>query len=182
MKPTAMPTKNRQQLLTVVALSAAALFAGDKLIVSRLQDAWVARSKQIAELTRNINEGKLLQKRETSLRNHWDDMRRNTLPTDTSSAEQQIWSAFDRWVQDSHVAISAVTPQWKRDSEDYETYECRVEATGNINSLTVFLYDIEKDAMALKLESLEMGTKDKEGQQLTMNLVVSALALTPQPQ
>jgi Tfp pilus assembly protein PilO len=177
-----MQTKNHQQLLTVIALAFVALFAADKIIITPLQNAWVARSKRIAELTKKINEGKHLKDRDASLRSRWTEMRRNALPNDTSAAEQQVWAAFDRWVEDSRVAVTAVTPQWKRDSEDYMTYECRVEATGNLNSLTKFLYDIEKDSMALKLDSLELGAHDKEGQQLTLNLLVSALALTPQPQ
>lgn len=175
-----MPTKdNRQQLLTVVAIAAVALFAADKIVVTPLQNAWTARSKRIAELRKNIEEGTRLKQRDGALRRRWAEMRRNALPSDTSAAEQQVWSAFDRWVQESQVVISAVTPQWKHDSDDYMTYECRVEATGNINSLTHFLYDIEKDPMAMRLDSLELGAHDKEGQQLTLNLVVSGLALTP---
>lgn len=178
-----MQTKNnRQQLLGVVAIAALALFAGDKLILTPLQSAWSARSKRIAELHKNINDGTMLKQRDAALRRRWTEMRRNTLPNDTSSAEQQVWSAFDRWVQDSRVAVNAITPSWRNDSSDYMTYECRVEATGNINTLTRFIYDIEKDPMAFKLESLEMGAKDKEGQQLTLNLQVSGLVLTPQTQ
>jgi len=177
-----MQTKGRQQLLTVVAIAAAALFVGDKLIITPLQNAWTARSKRIAELHTKIDEGTRLKQRDLALRRRWAEMRSNTLPNDTSAAEQQVWSAFDRWVQNSQVAINAVTPQWKRDSDDYMTYECRVEATGNIRSLTRFLYDIEKDPLAFKLDSLELGAHDKDGQQLSLNLLVSGLALGSQVQ
>ena len=174
-----MPTNNRQQLLTVVAITAIALFAGDKLVLSPLIDAWKARSNRIAELQTNLTQGKSLLAREKGLRSHWDQMRHNTLPNNTSAAEQQLFKALDSWERESRVIVTARTPQWKHDSEDYMTYECRVDVSGNLDSLSKFLYNVEKDPMALKLESIELGARDKNGQVITMGLQISALVLNP---
>jgi Tfp pilus assembly protein PilO len=149
-----MQTNNRQQLLMVLAIAAVALFAGDKLILSPLIDAWKARSERIAHLTAQITQGKSLLAREKGLRSRWDQMRRNTLPVNTSAAEQQLFKALDSWERDSRVIVTARTPQWKHDSEEYTTYECRVDVSGNLGTLSKFLYDVESEPMALKLESV----------------------------
>jgi hypothetical protein len=60
------------------------------------------------------------------------------------------------------------------------TLDCRVEASGDLGTLSRFVYDIEKDPMALKLESVELSTRDDTGQQLTLGLQISGLVLTPQ--
>jgi Tfp pilus assembly protein PilO len=170
--------KNRQQALAVAAIGLVGLFAADKVLFSPLYRAWSARGEQIAKYRKQIDEGQHLIQRERSLRSQWDQWQSNTLPNDTSAAEQQVLKAFDRWAQQSRVSVTSFTPQWKRDSEDYMTLECRVDASGNLQTLSQFLYNIEKDPMALQLESVEITARDKAGQQLALGLQISGLTLT----
>ena len=175
-----MQIKNRQQVLVIAAIVVLGLFAADRLVFEPLTVAWKARSRHIRDLSGRIAEGKTLLARDASIRSRWEFMRRNTLTNNTSAAEQQLFAALDNWRQDSRVVIGGATPQWKHDSDDYMTYQCRVDASGSLSGLTRFLYDIEKDPMALKLDSLEISAHDKEGQQLLLSVQVSGLVLTPQ--
>ena len=175
-----MKIKNRQQLLIIGVILVAAFFVGDKLILTPLGNLWTARSKKIAELKKRVENGTQLIQREQNLRNRWKEMQANTLPVNPSRAEQQLLRAFDRWSQDSRVSITSISPQWKHDADDYMTLQCRVEAAGNMNAVSRFLYDVEKDPMALRLEIVEISSRDAEGQQLALGLQVSGLVLTPQ--
>ncbi len=175
-----MQIKNRQQFLLIGAIAAVALLAGDRVVLRPLLNAWSGRAKRITELRRDITQGNMLLQREQSIRSRWEQMLRNTLPNDTSAAEQQVFKAIDSWGQNSGVAISAITPQWKHDSDDYQTFECRVDAAGDLSKLSRFLYCVERDPMALKLELMELGARDKEGQQLSLGLQLSGLVLSPQ--
>ena len=175
-----MQIKNRQQLLTVLTIAAVALFAGDRLVLSPLLKAWSGRAKRITDLRQKITDATMLAQREQSIRSRWEQWSRNTLPNNTSAAEQKVFQAIDFWAQDSGVAISAITPQWKHDSDDYMTFECRVDAAGDLGKLSRFLYSVERDPMALKLELVELGARDKDGQQLSLGLQLSGLVLTAQ--
>jgi hypothetical protein len=177
-----MQIKNRQQLLIIAAVAVVVLFAADQLVLSPLTAAWKARAERIAKLRTDINRATMLVQREQSIRSRWQEMSRNTLPNDTSAAEQQLNKAIDSWAQNSGVTVSAITPQWKHDSDDYMTYECRVDAAGDLGKLSRFLYSAERDSMALKLELVELGARDKEGQQLSLGLQLSGLVLTSQKQ
>ena len=73
-------------------------------------------------------------------------------------------------------------PQWKSESTNYMTLNCRVEASGDLGTLSRFIYDVEKDPLGLKLESVEFSTRDNNGQQLTLNLQISGLVLLTQTQ
>lgn len=172
-----MQIKNRQQLLVIGAIVAIALFAGDQLVLSPLSKAWSTRAKRISELRNNITAGKMLVQREQSIRSRWEQMSRNALTNNTSAAEQQVFRAIDSWAQNSGVTVSAITPQWKHDSDDYLTFECRVDAAGDLGKLSRFLYSVEREPMALKLESVELGARDKDGQQLSLGLQLSGLVL-----
>ena len=177
-----MRINNRQQLLTVLALAAIAIFASDKLLRGPLVASWNQRSKRVADLRKQVAEGGQLLKREESLRARWEYMRANTLPDNASLAEQQVLKAFDGWSQESRITVTSISPQWKHDADEFRTLECRVEASGNIGTLSRFLYEIEKDPMALKLETVEISAHDSEGQQLSLGLQLSGLVLTPQEQ
>jgi hypothetical protein len=52
-----------------------------------------------------------------------------------------------------------------------------VDAAGDLDKLNHFLYSIERDPMALKLELLELGARDKDGQQISLGLQLSGLVL-----
>jgi hypothetical protein len=175
-----MQIKNRQQLLVIAAVATIALFAGDRLVLTPLLKVWSGRAAHVADLRKQISDAKMLVQREQNIRSRWQQMSHNTLPNNTSAAEQQVFQAIDLWAQNSGVAISAITPQWKHDSDDYMTFECRVDAAGDLGKLSRFLYSVERDPMALKLELVELGARDKEGQQLSLGLQLSGLVLTAQ--
>ena len=175
-----MKIDNRQQVLLVLVIVAGALLVGNSLIYEPMSKWWSARSQQIAQLRKQVADGKHLQDRAPAIRSQWDRMRTNTLPDNSSLAEQQVLKAFDTWSRDSGATITGIMPQWKSDSDDYETLNCRVEAAGNLGTLSQFLYDIEKDPMALKLDSVELSAHDTGGQQLTLGIQISGLVLAPQ--
>ena len=177
-----MKIKNRQQLLIVAAIAVVALFVADKLLMTPLTQWWKDRSKAITDLRERVTRGKNMIDREHALRATWERMRTNTLPTDESFAEEQVLKAFRKWEQDSRVTITSISPQSKHDSDEYTTIQCRIEASGTIDNMNLFLYDVEKDQMALKLELVELSSHDTEGQQLLLGLQVSGLILTPKPQ
>ena len=175
-----MQTKNRQQLLTIIAIAAVSLLAGDRLIRAPLTASWKERASQIAALRKQVADGKTWLQREPTLRSRWDRIRHSALPTNPTLAEQQVVKAFDRWCRDSGINRDSFSPQWKHDAEDYMTLECRVEASGKIEAVSRFLYEIEKDPIALRLENVELSTRDNEGLVLALGLQLSALVLTPQ--
>lgn len=172
-----MKIENRQKVLIVLTLTLLALYVGNMLIVEPLGKWWKGRSDKIAQLRHDVGEGNYMIQREAKIRSDWENMRTNALPSNISLAEQQVFKAFDNWAQQSGASLVGIMPQWKNDSTNYMTLNCRVEASGNISTLGAFLYKIEKGPMALKLDSVELSTHDNTGQQLTLGMQISGLAL-----
>jgi hypothetical protein len=174
-----MQIKDRQKLLLIVTIAAVSLFALDQLVRAPLASAWNARSAHLTALRNQVARGRMLLQRERGIRDHWADMQRKALTNNLSSAEQQVFRAVDAWAQDTGVTVNAVTPQWKHDSDDYVTYECRIDATGDIGRLSQFVYRAEREPLALRMESVELSARDKEGQQLSLALQMNGLVLNP---
>jgi hypothetical protein len=174
-----MRIENRQQLLLIVTLAALALYAGDRLVLTPLTQAWKSRNQTITKLRQNVAEGASLIRREQAVRSRWENMRTNALPNNPSLAQEQLLRAFQTWSQESGVSINAITPQWRSDAKDYQTLVCRIDASGTLWTLSRFLYDIESDPLALKVESVDLNARDNAGQQLTLGLQISGLVLPP---
>jgi Tfp pilus assembly protein PilO len=173
-----MKIENREKFLLILTIAVVALYAGDMLVFEPLGKWWAARSHNIVTLRNRVKEGKFMLLRDASIHSQWNEMSAKTLPDNTSLAEQQLLKSFDNWSQESGATVTGITPQWKNDSTNYLTLNCRVEATGDLGTLSRFVYDIERNTIALKLDSVEFSTHDNSGQQLTLGLQFSGLALT----
>jgi hypothetical protein len=178
-----MNLSNRPQLLGIIAIASVALLAGDRWVFTPLWHSWQARAAQIAQLRKRVEQGKRLLELEQTVRARWDGMRTNTLSSVPSVAETQLLRAFDRWAQDSRISSNATKTQWKRNpdrnADDYATMECRVDGSGSLSAVTRFLYNIEKDPLALKLDVVEITARSDSGEQLTFGVQVSGLLLNP---
>ena len=179
-----MNIDKRQQKLVIGAGILIAFWLGDTLIYSPLSGAWTERGKRIADLQTKIERGTGLLERARSVEDRWDGMRTNTLPSDKSAAETLVFNSVEKWRADSGVDFVSQKPQWKEggDSGDYMTFEYRVDATGTMQSLTKFIYNVESSPLAFKVELVEIGSHDSSGQVLTLGLQLNGLVLnTPQP-
>jgi hypothetical protein len=172
----------RQQWLAVLAATAVALWVGDRLVATPLARSWQARAARLAELRESVAKGSALLEREAGIRRTSAFMETNTLPAEVAAAETTLLRAFDRWSRDSRISLTSLKPQWRQSGEDHAVLECRVDAAGSLAALTRFLYEIESDPLALRIDLLELAGRDNDGQQLQLALQVSALQLpAPEP-
>ena len=174
-----MNLNKRQQILAILAIVAVGLYVADKLVFTPLMQSWDARTKRVAQLKKDVEEGTGLLKHETSWSEQWDRMRKNSLASAKPEAESQMLKAFERWSQQGGVSVSSIRPQWKEAEEDFKTLECRADVAGNLAAITKFLYQIERDPLGVKVDSLELTARNAEGSQLALVIQVSGLLLNP---
>ncbi len=172
-----MKIENRQQFLVALTIAAAALFVAVNFIITPLAGFWSARQTEIRTLRAQVSDGNQLVRREAFVRDSWAEMQTNALPANTSLAEQQLFKAVDDWSRSSGAEVTSLMPQWKNDDTNYMTLNCRVETSGDLGALSRFLYDVERGPVALRLDSLEITERDKDGQELTMSAEINGLAL-----
>ena len=175
-----MTIKNREKLLVIAAIGAVAILAADSMILTPLARTWKARTARIVELRNSISKGVRLLDREKAIKMRWEDMKNHALSSDKSVAQNEVVKAVDRWAEDSKIHFTAYAPTWKSSAEDYSTFECRTDAYGTIDELTRFLYDMEKDPLALKIEDLQITSRDTGGQQLSLSVRFSGIRFFPE--
>jgi hypothetical protein len=170
-----MKIENRQQILAAAAIAVVGLLLLDRLVITPLIASWKKRNTEIVDLQKRIQNGDGLAARGTKLKSMWANMQTNTL--EEASAERKLLEAFQRWSDQSRITVSSIQPT-RREDEDHISQECRANLSGDINSLSRFLYALERDPMALRVESLEVVARDESGRNLQIGLTVSGLILT----
>jgi hypothetical protein len=169
---------NRQQLLGTFAIGFVVLWAADKMIIEPGIGLWKARAKRINQLKDSVQQGEYTLKNQRYITGNFDNVRTNTLPLDTSLAYGQALQAIDRWAREGGVSVNSKRPQWRRgDDPSYSTLECGVDATGNLDNIARFLYQIEDDSVGAKISAIDISTRDNSGGQLTLALQLSFLQI-----
>ncbi|MBV9128250.1 MAG: hypothetical protein JO117_09210 [Verrucomicrobia bacterium] len=173
-----MKSSDRLMFLKIGAAAVVGLFLLDKIVLSPAIASWNDQSERIDALRKKVERGRQLVQREDAIRQRWAEMLHANLPADMSAAESDAFKALSRWVRDSGVALTSLTPQWQTHEEGYESFECRAAATGDQVSLGRFIYELEVDPMPVSLEECEITTRDARGAQLNMTARFSFVRLT----
>jgi hypothetical protein len=152
----------------------------DTLVFTPLVKLWQTRTTEIARLEKSVAAGRGTIARAVQTQRVWAEMQSSALPKDPAQAEQDVISAFDRWGRANNIELSSIRPQWKRGGTDkYSLLECRVDATGSIPTLSRFIYELERSPLALRVDSVELTSRDDGGSKLSLGLIVSGLRLSP---
>lgn len=171
---------DRQKLLVIVAVAGLGLLLFEYFIRVPLTHLWQTHAAEIARLQQQVTQGRATIARGPQMQRVWSEMQANALPADPAQAEQDVLTAFDRWGRSYSIELGSIRPQWKRGATDkYSVLECRVDATGNMQALSRFLYELERSALPLRVDSVEVMSRDDGGQRLTLSLVVSGLRFAP---
>ena len=175
-----METKNREKMLLIAVAACVGLYLVNLLIINPLYSGWTARQANIAKLRETISNGKTTLGSAQSIEDQWNRMKTNTLSTDQTVAESQLYKAFQNWANTSRVVLVGQKPQIK-DSEDptYSNEEWHADVTGSLDQIFSFLYSVEGGPIGLRVDSIELASRDDGGQQLALGLTVSGLILNP---
>jgi hypothetical protein len=172
-----MQSRNRETLLKIGVGVVVGLFVLDRMVLGPAVEAWKAQGERLATVRQKVERGRQLLEREKSIRARWNDMRRGDLAEDHSEAENEVFKGISRWASASRVSFTNLTPQWRAHDEGYDTFECRATATGTQDSLGRLLYEIESDALPMRIEECELSTRDNKGQQLALSVRFSAVRI-----
>ncbi len=175
-----MTTEERKKLLVIGAFASVVILLGDKAVITPLTNVWNSRSQKIDYLEKDVFRGRALIEREDFLRRRWADMERESLPENQPAAESMVFTQLDEWARFSGFNVSSITPQWRDDEEDNLRYLVRIEANGSMRSITDFLFAIDQKLLPLRVESLELVSRDKRGSQIGVDLRLSGLILPRQ--
>ena len=96
---------------------------------------------------------------------------------DLSAVEYDLLNSVNNWAGSSRLTVTSLRPRWITEEEGCKKLEIRVSSTGTMESIARFLYELEVDAQPLKVEDLELSTKDDKSTTLNCDVRLTRLVL-----
>ena len=167
----------REKLLLSVAFLTVAILIGDRLVLGPLINSWKIRNDKIAKLERDIAKGKtLLPRLEPSIKK-WRKYVSANLNSTNTIAEDEVLRAIENWTGDSGILLTSIKPQWQNHDDRYRTYDVRLVAEGTMQEAVEFVHAIELDKLPLKIEQLELASREKTGKLVSVSVYFTGLQL-----
>ena len=167
----------REKLLLTFALLALVILAGDRLVLGPLINSWQTRAANIIQLKRNVEYGNELLPREKSDTKKWERYWGVNLNSTNSVAEDEVLRAIENWTGDSGILLTSIKPQWQNHDDRYRTYDIRLVAEGTMQEAVEFVHAIESDGLPLKIEQLELVSREKTGKLISVSVHFTGLQL-----
>jgi len=178
-----METKKREKYLLIAVGALVGFWLLYLFALTPLYNVWSGRQKEIADLRKQIQDGKQTIRRADLIDKKWNHMYINTFSPNSTVAENQMFKSFFGWASDSGVTLVSQKPENKENDQDqaapYRNEECRVSVTGFQNQIAQFLYDVESSQKGIKVDSVELTLRDDTSKILSLDLTVSGLVLVP---
>jgi Tfp pilus assembly protein PilO len=173
-----MGFNKREKWLILAAVLCIVILGGDRFILSPMLNLWKTRSARITELEESLNKGSILLDREKTLTQRWQEMKGRSLTNEMSSAENQVLNRVSDWARTSGLNVASLRPRWIDEGEESKKLEFGLSATGSMDSVARFLYELERDPLAIRLEDMELVARDDQGRELTFSARFTGLILT----
>jgi Tfp pilus assembly protein PilO len=141
----------REKLLILAAALCVVILLGDKFIISPMLNLWKTRAARIAALEESLNKGTVLTDREETLTQRW---------------------------QESGLNVTSLRPRWIDEGQEARKLEFSLSATGSMESVVRFLYELERDPLAIRLEDVELATHDEQGREITLSARFTGLIVS----
>ena len=155
-----------------------------------LINSWQTRAANIIQLERNVDYGNDLLPREKSYTKKWEQYWEGNLNSTNSVAEDEVLRAIENWTGDSGILLTSVKPQWQNHEYEflgkeiaenktysYKTYDVRLVAEGTMQEAVEFVHAIESDGLPLKIEQLELVSREKTGKLISVSVHFTGLQL-----
>lgn len=161
------------------AVGAIGLLGLDRLILSPLMNLWKERAERIEQVESRLANGNALISQERAYRRKWREMQRDSLGAASSEAESKVIKAVDAWADESRLGFTGLKPSWRElDSELGRLLECRASGFGDLRNVARFLYELEADSLPLRIEDLELISRDERGERLNLSVRFTGLQLS----
>jgi len=181
-----MRNKRERDLLTV-AVIAVTIVVGKLLVFDPLLTSWGNYNKEITRLNDEIKNGNELIRpnpdkpgaatREESYKKTWAKYLVHNLNSTNTDAEKKVWRAIENWRSVSRISLTSVKPEWQNHDDRYRTYDVRLVAEGTMQEAVEFVHAIESDELPLKIEQLELASREKTGKLINVSVHFTGLQL-----
>jgi Tfp pilus assembly protein PilO len=175
-----MAFTKRERTVIVVAIITVSLLVADKYLVSPMLEQYSQAKQNREKLKTELQQSLTAIERKNMLQKQWNQMKEAGLADDY----EQMESSVLRYIRDSslkdNLVLSSVQPERVSVSRDIGETEFIVSASGSMDSVTKFLWDLETAKLPVKIKNLQLGSNDETARQMSLQVKLSSVYIDTQ--
>jgi len=174
-----MVLSKREQIILIVTLACVGLLVVNSFIITPVQTRLDNMEVERARLEGQIGEAKSLMDFRRDNRAKWRKLMSDGLQS-ASAVESRVSSALTDWSGRTGLSVSSIKPDRGISEKGLQEMIFTVAGEGSLEAVAQFLWEIETATLPVKIKHVQIGSSSDAGQNMTLQLHVSALYLGAQ--
>ena len=177
-----MVLSKRERYMAVATLCVVAILILDRLILTPVQDRRDAVAVQTQQVLTDLERSRVLFARNRQLAPKWQAMLEAGLKSAPSEAESQVLHAIRNWSTEAGLSLSSLRPEGVKEKGKLREMTFMASGTGRMSAVAGFLWRLESSAIAIRITEVQLGSRKEGTDDLSLQLRISVLCQTAQPQ
>ncbi len=177
-----MALTKREQYILFITVICVGLFLGDRYILSPVLAVRSQTKGLKSQLQVDLTKANSTLSLKNRLKDRWGQMQETGLSNDASKTESLVLRYLDDRSKKHYLKLSSVQPERLRQKSDLQEIDFTVSGIGDMESICRFLLDIETANVPLKIKTLQLGSRDEDGKEMSVQLKLSSIYIAANPE
>ena len=174
-----MNLSKREMTILLLTLTVVGLLLADRMLISPVLAYRQTLAMEVDSLTDVLAHDRRLIRQGVKEQKRWKKMMLAGLPSTASEADSRTLAAINQWANETGLELVSVKPEYQRSDEILVPVIFRVSATGNIQSIAKFIWQVETAAMPVCVEGMQISQHTKSKGSLSLQMGLSSLYRQP---
>ena len=172
-----MDLSKRETMILYGALAAIVLLIGWTFVFQPMSERMAKTHQLKISLEQEVNAMNALLDRRKEIQARWQTHLNNGLGSDPAATESAMWHQLTQWSSDSNFDLPNITPQRMANDTAFQEVIFTVSGTGTLEGAARLIWAIEQSQMPVRISSLQLGSPDPSGREISLSMRLSVLYL-----
>lgn len=172
-----MVLSKREKMILYGAVTAVVLLIGWKFLFEPVSKRMEKTHQLKISLEQEVDVMKELLDRREEIQARWQTRMDNGLGSDPAATESAMWHQLSQWSSDSNFDLPNITPQRMPNDSAFQEVIFTVSGKGTLEGAARLIWAIEQSQMPVRISSLQLGSPDPSGREITLSMRLSVLYL-----
>lgn len=164
--------KKHEKILVWVIVGLIGVFVIDRIVVSRVTDAFDTVRNQTAEVEQQLVKAQVLVNNQRSIDQRWQGYHAAKLPDNDPDAALQL---ITQWALDAGMSVQVYTSGRQIEGERFDRKVFTFSATGPMRSVEGFLWSLRAAEIPLRIETCTLNSRDEDKDEISLTLMLTTI-------
>ncbi len=171
-----MALTKRELNLLIFCMAAIVILLSDKYVISPILAARTATSEQRAEISAQKQENVIIVNTSgPAAQRKWKQMQKDGLVDNSAKAESQVINYLNELSTRHRILLSSIQPNHGEKKDGIGIIEFIIAGNAQALNCYEFIWNIETTPIPLKIQSLQISSKDTSSGQVSIQLKISSI-------